>query len=155
MYPHINGTIVVQRVTYLKYEDMGPLKTLFQELTPEIKSVSHERVSSLIRSCGGNITLFLGLDEAVGGKIVGMASLLELNRLRETCGLVEDVAVTPKYRRRGIGRSLMNSIIETGKARHYGSLNLGSVPKSKEAQKFCTSLGFKPRETSDWHVVLS
>jgi GNAT superfamily N-acetyltransferase len=154
MHPELLGSILVQRATYVRHEDVAVLRSLYAQLTPFEKDFSHERVNGLIKTCGGNLTLFLALDKERDARPVGMASLVEVNRLRETVGLVEDVVVDQEYRRKGIGRALMEKVIESATVRQYGRLDLTSNAKREAAQELYASLGFETHETNNWQLSL-
>jgi putative acetyltransferase len=73
-------------------------------------------------------------------KIAGCVGLRELAK-----GICEmkRMYVKPKYRRKGIGRSLAIAVIEEARKIGYRRMRLDTVPWMKEAIKLYLSLGFK------------
>lgn len=78
-------------------------------------------------------------------KVVGMVSL---QRRISTAsggysGLLEDVVVDQAYRRRGIGRALLNSITKAALQKGCLHLQLGADRDNADAFMFYDSLGFR------------
>jgi putative acetyltransferase len=73
-------------------------------------------------------------------KIAGCVGLRELAK-----GICEmkRMYVKPKYRRKGIGRSLAIAVIEEARKIGYRRMRLDTVPWMKEAIQLYLSLGFK------------
>ncbi len=74
------------------------------------------------------------------GKVAGCVGLREFRK-----GICEmkRMYVKPKYRRKGIGRSLAIAVIEEAKKIGYKRMRLDTVPWMKEAIELYYSLGFK------------
>lgn len=82
------------------------------------------------------------LDEA----IVGTYELLIMDNLAKRgrkSGVVEDVAVDPKYQGRGIGRAMMDHAREQCRQAECYKFVLSSNLKREDAHRFYDSLGFK------------
>jgi len=79
------------------------------------------------------------------GKIVGMASLQRLisTAAGEYVGLIEDVVVTQKFRGKGIGRSLFESVLSEAKARGYARLQMAVLSDNVAASHFYAQFGFQ------------
>lgn len=77
------------------------------------------------------------------GKITGCAGL---RKMIENVGEVKRMYVRPEYRRKGIGRSLLQAIITQARQIGYSRLRLESAPFSKEAQALFYSEGFQKIE---------
>jgi GNAT superfamily N-acetyltransferase len=76
-------------------------------------------------------------------KIAGCACLRKID---EDVGEVKRMYVRPEYRRRGIGRALLQAIIYEACQIGYSKLRLDSAPFAKEAQALYHSAGFQNRE---------
>ena len=74
-----------------------------------------------------------------GQAIVGYASLHLLNKLNRKTGLIEDVAVNKKYRGLGIGKLIVNKLIELSKENNCDKIILNS---NKEYLTFYKKIGF-------------
>lgn len=91
--------------------------------------------------------MFLAID---GGLVVGMASAVEyFHPDKRPHVWLNEVGVTPSYRRRGIGRRLVQAVIDLGRARGWtyawlgtaadnasGQACFGSVPGGEEREAF-------------------
>jgi GNAT superfamily N-acetyltransferase len=82
----------------------------------------------------------------INGEVVGTYSLLIMDKLGKRgarAGVVEDVAVSPTYQGKGIGRAMMaHALEECCKAGCY-KLMLSSNLKRGSAHRFYESLGFE------------
>lgn len=90
------------------------------------------------------------------GKIMGFASLI-IHPV-PTKGLVarvEDVVVDEKYRGQGLGRKIMNDLIDIARKEKIETINLTSNPKRIAARKLYKSLGFKLSDTGVFEMKLS
>ena len=74
------------------------------------------------------------------GKIVGCAYM---RKIGEDIAEIKRMYVRPEYRRRGIGRSLLEAIINESRQSGYSKIKLDSAPFAKEAQVLYRSLGFR------------
>jgi len=67
-----------------------------------------------------------------------------VRRFAEEVGEIKRLYVTPAARGRGLGRLLVERIIDEAKHLGYRSLLLDTLPFMKEAQALYVSLGFQP-----------
>ena len=80
------------------------------------------------------------------GEIVGTFALAVMDNLAHMgskSGLIEDVVVSQKYQRQGIGRKMMKHAIETCKERQCYKVCLSSNQKRENAHRFYDNIGFK------------
>lgn len=63
-----------------------------------------------------------------------------------TSAFLKDIVVAPLYRRRGLGRSMLQEISNRFVARGCSHLDLKVVPENVTAIRFYRSLGFQPVE---------
>lgn len=78
------------------------------------------------------------------GGVVGMATMQRLisTAMGEYVGLIEDVIVDEAYRKRGIGKALLEALIAESAARGYARLALGADRRNTNAIDFYRSRGF-------------
>jgi len=88
------------------------------------------------------------------GKIIGMATLVTLVRVRGTTARVEDVVVDEAHRGKGLGKMLIQKLIERAKERGAYSLHLTSRPDRVAANGLYQKLGFQKRETNAYRLQL-
>ncbi|MCC5645997.1 GNAT family N-acetyltransferase [Nostoc sp. CHAB 5824] len=84
--------------------------------------------------------LLLGQYEA---KIAGCACL---RKIGEDVGEIKRMYVRPEFRRKGIGRSLLEAIINEAAYINYSRIRLDSAPFAKEAQALYRVFGFQDIE---------
>ena len=64
--------------------------------------------------------------------------------LRGPAGIVHDLIVHPDYRRRGIGRQLLQAAVEFLKLRGAPRVVLSTAEKNQAAQRFFATMSFRP-----------
>jgi ribosomal protein S18 acetylase RimI-like enzyme len=83
-----------------------------------------------------------------GGEVVGYAygalDGYDYMALRGPAGLLHDIIVDPGYRRRGVGRRLLEAVIENMTARGAPRLVLSTAARNEAAQRLFASVGFRP-----------
>ena len=88
----------------------------------------------------------------LGNKLVGIATLVVVERIELSGGQLEGVVVSEEYRRRGIGKALSKMAIEKGDELGLLHIELTSRPSRKPAHKLYKGLGFKMRETAVYRL---
>ena len=78
-----------------------------------------------------------------GNTIIGVASIHIIYKLSRTLGLIEDVAVDKDHRGKGIGKSLVEKLIEIGKQKNCDKIVLNTSEKNS---KFYEKIGFEKNE---------
>ena len=74
------------------------------------------------------------------------AGLICLKELTEDIGEIKRTYVRPKFRGQGIGRALLNSVLEEARAIAYKKIRLDSAGYMREAHSLYRSVGFKDIE---------
>jgi len=80
------------------------------------------------------------------GRVVGNASLLRVEGFPNRW-VMANVAVESAYRRKGIGRALIQASVELAKKRHAQEILLQVLSSNQVAQVLYASLGFRPLST--------
>ena len=75
--------------------------------------------------------------------ISGVASLHIINKLTRTLGLIEDVAVNENYRGKGIGKKLVQKLIELASEKKCDKIVLNSSEKNSS---FYKKIGFEKNQ---------
>ena len=78
-----------------------------------------------------------------GSTIIGVASIHIIYKLTRTLGLIEDVAVDKDHRGKGIGKNLVEKLIEIGKQKNCDKIVLNTSEKNS---KFYEKIGFEKNE---------
>ncbi len=124
------------------------MKSLIEQLVNRSVEFDRKRVELLLNQ--GSMLLARNEEE----KIVGMASLYRIDRLDRTIGRVEDVVVDASTRGQGVGRGLMEGLIEEAKKQGISRLFLTSRPERVEANHLYQKVGFVKHETNPYKMDL-
>ncbi len=116
------------------------LAGLFRQLNSNIKQVDLSQVMD-----PDNPISLVYCSE--GDKVLGMALMCTYTVVSGKKGWVEDVVVDVAHRGQGIGRRLMEKIVEIGKKKGLSEILLFSADKRIEAINLYKSLGFKEKES--------
>ncbi|MFH7027352.1 MAG: GNAT family N-acetyltransferase [Heteroscytonema crispum UTEX LB 1556] len=103
----------------------------------DVTAMLEENMAKLKQFAPPQGRLLLGEYEA---KIAGCAALI---KIAEDVGEVKRMYVRPEFRRKGIGRSLLQVIINEACEIGYSKIRLDTAPFAKEAQALYNSLGFQ------------
>lgn len=134
----------------LTESQIADLLGLMKELNPEIP-VTPEMQRRAVGAPGTRI--FIAEDDAK--RIVGCATLCVFESPTGRKASVEDVVVTSAYRGQGIGRTLLQRIIDfAGSKLSPIDLHLTSTPSRMEANALYQALGFEQRETNVYKMSL-
>ena len=158
----------ILELTTLTAPRQADLLALMRELDPTI-DVTGEM---LLRAAESPSThLFVALDEAGApapggpvacpadalppGRIVGCASLCVFDSPTGRKASVEDVVVASTHRGRGIGRALLEHLVDYARRELAPiDLHLTSRPSRVAANELYRSLGFQPRATNPYRLTL-
>jgi ribosomal protein S18 acetylase RimI-like enzyme len=119
-------------------------------LNPESqRSVSVERLREVISQPATSI-LVIRDDE----KIVGMGTLTITDILTGHDGQIDDVVVNDTYRGQGLGRQLIERLLDLAREKKVATVYLTSRPARVAANKLYQSMGFKLVETNAYELDL-
>lgn len=127
------------------------LLDLMHELAPTI-AVTGEMLEQAAEAPGTHLFAAVGDD----GRILGCASLCVFDSPTGRKASVEDVVVSSRARRQGIGRALMDHIIGYA-LRELApiDLHLTSRPERVAANEMYKRIGFEKRVTNVYRMLLS
>lgn len=127
------------------------LLVLMHELDPAI-AVTGEMLEQAAEAPGTHLFAAVGDD----GRILGCASLCVFDSPTGRKASVEDVVVSSRARRQGIGRALMDHIIGYA-LRELApiDLHLTSRPERVAANEMYKRMGFEKRVTNVYRMLLS
>ena len=124
-------------------EHLPGILTLYKQLVPDdepLDAVQAEKIWNKIEK--QEIKYFIAFD---GDRIVStlyMALVPNLTRKGKSIGFIENVITDEEYRRKGIGKKLIEMALAYAKENNCYKILLQSNNKRKEAHKFYTSCGF-------------
>ena len=87
-----------------------------------------------------------------GSKVIGMAAGYLIVKFGKKIGYVEEVVVSEAYRGQGIGRKLLELIIEEEKKANTRQLYLTSRAGRAAANSLYQKLGFEKRDTNNYRL---
>lgn len=126
------------------------LLTLMHELDPSIP-VTAEMVHAAASAPGTHLFAAVGED----GHIAGCASLCVFDSPTGRKASVEDVVVASGFRGQGIGRALMEHLIDFAQRTLAPvDLHLTSRPSRVAANELYRALGFQRRETNAYRMTV-
>lgn len=92
---------------------------------------------------------------SIDQKIIGIALMATYKVISGHRGMVEDVVVDINHRGKGIGRKLMERLLEEAKNRHLDGVILFSGHHRKAATNLYKSLGFELRDSGVYNLKLT
>src|SRR3990167_6204374 len=87
-----------------------------------------------------------------GSKVIGMATWYLIVKFGKKIGYVEEVVVSEAYRGQGIGRKLLELIIDEAKKVQTRQLYLTSRDGRTAANSLYQKLGFEKRDTNNYRL---
>lgn len=130
----------------LSSENIEDLLGLMKELDPE-KTVTAE----MLRAAVAGTHVFAAEED---GRILGCATLCVTEHPLGRKGWIEDVVVSSACRGRGLGRQLVEHIIEYARGLAPIELCLTSRPAREAANKLYKAVGFNPYQTNVYKLKL-
>ena len=124
-------------------EHLDGILALYKQLNPNEKPIGIDEAGQIWETGRQRgITYFIALD---GGRIVSslnLAILPNLTRGGKSNGFIENVITDEEYRRKGIGKKLMEMAVKYGRENNCYKVVLLSSVKRKEAHIFYENCGF-------------
>ena len=127
-------------------EDMPAINSLMAQLLSTPKNIDYQQIQDVME----NGVIFTARNE---GNLIGMGTLTFIRKPSAFFGTIEDVVVDKDFRRMGIGKSLMNQLIEKFKGLGMDYIELTSSPKREAANKLYLSLNFELRKTNCYRLT--
>jgi putative acetyltransferase len=122
--------VAAVRQLWREYWESFGLPMDFQGFGPEL-----EGLPGAYGAQGGTLLLATYKDDPAG--------TIALRRLNRTSGEVKRLYLRPQFRGRGLGRRLLESVIERARALRYESLYADTLPVMTEALSFYERAGFE------------
>jgi ribosomal protein S18 acetylase RimI-like enzyme len=125
----------------------------------DLNHLIQDQISNLYKQLGGgkNQINLLEILEATNpitlaycefnNEIVGIASMCTYKVISGRKGWIEDVVVDSQNRGKGIGRKLMNKLLEEGKRKNLSEILLFTEDHRTSAVNLYADLGFKLKES--------
>lgn len=140
--------MIIKELSILSESQVKDFFSLMNELTTSI-IVTPEMIQQSVTST--NSYLFAIIDDKE--HIIGCATLCVFDSLTGKKANIEDVVVNSLCRGQGLGRMLMQHVIEYAQTElHNIDIHLTSSPQRVAANKLYQQLGFQKRETNVYEM---
>jgi ribosomal protein S18 acetylase RimI-like enzyme len=123
------------------------------------KSQDRERVQALLRLLSEDAVV--SSDDAptyvaeVKGEVVGTVTLCVFTTLTGRKAYLDHLVVAPAWRRRGIGRALMEHAIQEARAAGASRIDLTANAQKQAGHALYRALGFRDRDTNNFRLELT
>ena len=138
----------IEQLISFSEKDHEDLSVLLPELSERL-TLSKERLQDVIADPATR--LYVAREN---GRIVGFASLCVYEVPSSRKGIIEDVVVLEEYRRRHIGKMLIEHIVAVAGSMKPIELQLTSKPSRAAANLLYQTLGFMKVETNCYRIRL-
>lgn len=128
----------------LSQADTDRINELLFQLNETIEPKTSEEIQAVARSSH----LYLAIDPAADHRIVGMSTLVIVNKLAGIEGHIEDVVVHTDCRGQGLGRKLTQVLLDRAQELGIKLVTLTSRPSREAANALYKKMGFKKKETN-------
>jgi ribosomal protein S18 acetylase RimI-like enzyme len=126
-------------------EDLPALRALLEELHATPDPWDDARAAAVLEAILGDPRRRLLIAEVDGGEPAGTIDVVvvpNLTRDARPYAVIENVVVAARFRRRGIGRALMDAAVEHARAEGCYKLQLISAARRGEAHALYEAAGF-------------
>ncbi|MEO0573236.1 MAG: GNAT family N-acetyltransferase [Bacteroidota bacterium] len=144
-----NDGFVFKRLGASNFNDTtnGQVHALFEKLNASIPQLEAREVATT------NETILYVCQHQ--NEIIGMALMATYKVISGHKGMIEDVVVNEQYRGKGIGRKLIQGLLEEGHKLNLSEILLFSGHHRKAAISLYTSLGFILKESGLYQLSLN
>ena len=123
--------------------DLPRILELYRELQPQDPPVDVGKANSVwAQAVNNGVTYFVAECDGIIAATCYVAIIPNITRDCSPIGFIENVVTAGAYRRRGIGRKLLETAVEYAKAQGCYKATLQSGIKRSEAHMFYESIGF-------------
>ena len=136
-------------------EQLPGILALYRQLVPDDDALNADEAEKIwAKSQEHDITYFVASD---GNKVVSslyLAVIPNLTRNGRSNGFIENVVTDGDYRRKGIGKKLMQMALDYAKEKNCYKAVLLSGIERKEAHQFYVSCGFNGNSKQGFEIRL-
>lgn len=139
----------VERLENAYTDDLSRISELLNQLRSNNTVPDQTGLARMIADA--NTEIWVARDER---RMVGMATLLFIQKLPRLIAYVDDVVVDESARGHGLGKAIMEKVIDRARERGADAIELTSRPSRTAANAMYPKLGFKIRETNVYRLDL-
>ena len=129
------------------------IKRLLRQLTKNQSAINNFNrgvLNRILFGGNGHIAVIKRKD-----KVIAMGTVFIVQTSLKRLALIEDVVVDKKYRGRGLGKTIVQALIQRAKDFHADCIDLTSHPSRIEANSLYRHLGFEKRDTNCYRLKSS
>lgn len=141
--------ITVNQLTEVSEQNIQELELLSAMLHGDGRRSSSEEIGSILLN--SSIIFVVAKDS---DRIVGMAALYIHQKVGKIGSYIEDVVVDSAYRGQGLGKKIVQALIDEARERGVVSIALTSRPERVAAHTLYEKLGFKKYDTTVFRITL-
>ena len=143
---------MINRIIQFEDSDLAEINTLLSQLSLNIPPLDNKILTEKL----SNSQFFLfSIKENECGGLIAIASFSINNILSCKKGFIEDVIVRTDHRGQGIGKLLIQHIIDLAISLKINKIELTSRPERLEANLMYQNLGFVKRDTNFYQLKIS
>lgn len=142
-----NFMITISQLKKVDKKILDDINNLLPQLSEKAKQFSLKELQGILKQSS---RVFLVAKEK--SDVIGTGVLLMMRKFIGLCATIEDVVVDEKYRGKGIGKALMEKLIEIAKKRGVQHIDLTSRLEREDANAFYQRLGFERRNTNVYRL---
>lgn len=137
----------IERLRKADNEIAKQISGLVEQLAPGSPRIGVEKIRETVNN--PTTQVLTARDET--GRIVGMATLLIIHKLQgEMKAIIEDVVVDETARGKGLGKMLIEKVLEEARKQRVKKVFLTSRPTRKTANLMYQKMGFEKYETNNY-----
>lgn len=134
--------LVIKKLEVINDDALSSIKSLFAQLYPDLKKpVDSKLLEKIIRSQNEEIYI-----AQLDGKIIGMGGLVYYDKIPGLVAIIEDVVVDSSLRGKGIGRLLVQTLVN--RVKELGADFVDLDTRMKDARDFYLKLGFEEKNAN-------
>ncbi|MDP1883798.1 MAG: GNAT family N-acetyltransferase [Candidatus Moranbacteria bacterium] len=128
----------------IKAADIPAVNGLLRQLNPDASEIDYKKIKEVMRY-GVIMTI---RDSSQKNVLIGMGTLIPLRKIFSFSGTIEDVVVSEECRGQGLGRKIMQVLLDKSRSLGMKCVDLTSRPQRKIANQLYQSIGFERRKTN-------
>lgn len=133
------------KIDILKFQDMNPIREI--QIAKLFKQLGGEKEQTNLKEVLKEDNLITLAYCEHNDQVIGIASMCTYKVISGKKGWIEDVVVDEQSRGQGVGRKLMEKLLEEGKKKNLSEILLFTEDHRIPAIKLYSDLGFKLKES--------
>lgn len=143
------STAKIVQLTTVDDSVLVDICSLLKQLSSQIGTATLATLEKMLGR--SDIEIWVARD---GSRIVGMATLIILHKMYVISSNAEDIVIDEKYRGQGLGKGLMEKLVERARAHGAERIEFTSNPSRIAGNTMYQKIGFEKRETNVYRLKL-